>query len=230
MENRKILIVEDESQIARFLSLELKHEGYITDIAYDGVTGLEMAEKNKYDIIILDIMLPKLDGMEVCKEIRTFSDVPIIMVTSKMRLTDKVMGLDIGADDYVTKPFEIEELLARIRANIRKNNMKRKINKKELKVDGLIMDISAHMVIRDGIQINLSKKEFDLLEYLMRNVNILLNRDQILENVWDYNYDGDTNVVDVYIKHIRRKVDEGFDNKLIHTVRGFGYMLKKSKN
>lgn len=229
MENKKILLVEDESQIARFLSLELKHEGYLTDIAYDGVAGLEMAETNKYDLIILDIMLPKLDGMEVCMGIRAFSDVPIIMVTSKMRVTNKVRGLDLGADDYVTKPFDIEELLARIRANMRKNINNRADNKK-LKVDGLTMDITAHKVIRDGIEISLSKKEFDLLEYLMKNVNILLNRDQILERVWDYDYDGDTNVVDVYIKHIRRKVDEGFDKKLIHTVRGFGYMLKKSEN
>ena len=195
----RILIVEDEKQIARFLELELQHEGYTVDIVYDGRDGLRAVEQSEPDLVLLDVMLPGINGMELCRRIRQFSEVPIIMLTAKDETTDKVMGLDLGANDYMTKPFEIEELLARIRAALRKKDFSPKQGKK-LMIGDLTMDISKHHVIRKNEVIDLTKREYDLLEYLMRNRDIVLSREQILENVWGFDYMGDTNVVDVYIR------------------------------
>lgn len=230
MDEYKILIVEDEKQIARFLQLELMHEGYEVETVYDGREGLEKIRNNEYNLIILDVMLPSLNGMEVCRRVRAFSEVPIIMLTAKDSVIDKVTGLDIGADDYMTKPFAIEELLARIRAVKRKNSNKNNENKNEIIVNDLVMNLSTHEVKRGDKLIELTKREYDLLEYLMKNVDVVLNREQLLEVVWGYNYMGDTNVVDVYIRYLRSKIDEDFDVKLIHTVRGVGYVIKKHKN
>ncbi|WP_312580204.1 response regulator transcription factor [Clostridium sp.] len=230
MKEYKILIVEDEKQIARFVQLELMHEGYEVETVYDGREGLEKIKNNEYNLVILDVMLPSLNGMEVCRRVRAFSEVPIIMLTAKDSVIDKVTGLDIGADDYMTKPFAIEELLARIRAIKRKNSSKNNENKNEIMVNDLVMNLSTHEVKRENQLIELTKREYDLLEYLMKNVDVVLNREQLLEVVWGYNYMGDTNVVDVYIRYLRSKIDEGFDVKLIHTVRGVGYVIKKHKN
>ncbi|WP_291582306.1 response regulator transcription factor [Clostridium sp. UBA6640] len=230
MKEYKILIVEDEKQIARFVQLELMHEGYEVETVYDGREGLEKIKNNEYNLVILDVMLPSLNGMEVCRRVRAFSDVPIIMLTAKDSVIDKVTGLDIGADDYMTKPFAIEELLARIRAVKRKNSSKNNENKNEIMVNDLVMNLSTHEVKRGDRLIELTKREYDLLEYLIKNVDVVLNREQLLEVVWGYNYMGDTNVVDVYIRYLRSKIDEDFDVKLIHTVRGVGYVIKKHKN
>lgn len=225
MSESRILIIEDEKQIARFIELELQHEGYKTEAAYDGRDGLKAVEQNEPDLVLLDIMLPGINGMEVCRRIRQFSEVPVIMLTARDELTDKVMGLDLGANDYITKPFAIEELLARIRNAMRKNGQLPRL-KKNLAVGDLRMDISKHQVVRGNETIDLTKKEYDLLEYLLRNKGIVLSRDQILENVWGYDYAGDTNVVDVYIRYLRSKVDDTHDARLIQTVRGVGYALR----
>lgn len=224
----RILIVEDEKQIARFLELELQHEGYYVDVEYNGRDGLRFVEQNEPDLVLLDIMLPGINGMEVCRRIRQFSEVPVIMLTAKDETTDKVMGLDLGANDYITKPFAIEELLARIRAALRRKDSAPKATK-NLVIGDLIMDISKHHVTRGGQIIDLTKREYDLLEYLIRNKGIALSRDQILENAWGYDYMGDTNVVDVYIKYLRSKIDESHETKLIHTIRGVGYIMKEVK-
>lgn len=222
----RILIVEDEKQIARFLELELQHEGYSVDIEYDGWGGLRAAEQYDPDLVLLDIMLPGINGLEICRKIRLFSDVPIIMLTARDETNDKVMGLDSGANDYLTKPFAIEELLARIRAALR-NKDSLSGSAKNLMIGDLTMDISKHHVIRKNEVIDLTKREFDLLEYLIRNRELVLSREQILENVWGFDYMGDTNVVDVYIRYLRGKIDESHDTKLIHTVRGVGYVMKE---
>lgn len=224
----KVLIIEDEAKIARFLELELEHEGYEVEIAKEGRTGLEKAEKNKYDIILLDIMLPGLNGMEVCRRIRQQSQVPIIMVTAKGEVTDKVFGLDNGADDYITKPFAIEELLARIRANLRKKTDSNKAHDK-LEFKNLIMDLSTHQVFRNREKIELTNREYELLKYLLSNPQIVLSREQISKKVWGYDFEGNTNIVDVYIRYLRSKIDEPYDTNLIHTVRGVGYVLKEEE-
>lgn len=228
MKGYSILIVEDEKQIARFLELELVHEGYTVSIEYDGREGLKRIEGGNFDLVLLDIMLPGLNGMEVCRRVRRFSNIPIIMLTARDEISDKVMGLDIGADDYITKPFAIEELFARIRA-VRRKNGENKAPKK-LQVDDLVMDVSTHQVMREGKTIELTKKEYDLLEYLMRNREIVLTREQLLNEVWGYEYAGDTNVVDVYIRYLRCKIDDDYENKLISTIRGVGYAIKNKRD
>lgn len=228
MPSYKILIIEDEKQIARFIELELKHEGYDVYVCYDGKEGLKKVEEIHPDLILLDIMLPGINGIEVCRKVRQYSNVPIIMVTAKDDIPDKVMGLDSGADDYVTKPFAIEELLARIRAALRKSKQLN-IIREVLNIADLTIDTSKRIVKRAGKIIELTKREYDLLEYLVRNKGIVLTREQILENVWGYYYMGDTNVVDVYIRYLRSKVDEGFKTKLIHTVRGVGYKCEEKE-
>lgn len=228
MEKSKILIIEDEVKIARFLELELKYEGYNVDISHDGRDGLNMAINNEYDVIVLDVMLPSLNGMEVLRRIRSVSDVNIIMLTAKSDVTDKVMGLDIGADDYMTKPFAIEELLARIRVMLKRNKT-RCVEKNEnniITLGKLSIDIDRHNVAYDNENIELTKKEFDLLKYMLDNKGLVVTRDNILQNIWGYDYIGDTNVVDVYIRYLRSKIDNKFNIKLIHTVRGVGYQIK----
>ncbi|HWQ74769.1 MAG TPA: response regulator transcription factor [Syntrophomonas sp.] len=223
--NDKILIIEDEPQIARYIQLELKHEGYQVEITYDGRDGLHRIQQAEPDLVLLDVMLPGIDGMEVCRRVRQFSQVAIIMLTSRDQTADKVRGLDLGADDYVSKLADIEELLARIRAVLRnKRNQARQ--SKLLAIEGLVMDTERHTAFRDGRTLDLTKREYDLLEYLLINQNIALTREQILENVWGYDFMGDTNVVDVYVRYLRSKMDDSFDTKLIHTVRGVGYMIK----
>ena len=223
----KILIVEDETKIARFLELELKHEGYEVLLAGDGRLGLEKALKENVDLIVLDIMLPGLSGIEVCRRVRLESQVPIIMLTAKDDVTDKVAGLDTGADDYMTKPFAIEELLARIRVALNRKKHTAEAKSDLLQIGKLALNIKSHSAFYNDEELVLTKKEYELLEYLMRNKNIALTREQLLNNVWDYEYFGDTNVVDVYIRYLRQKIDERFGIHLISTVRGLGYIIKE---
>jgi len=224
LKNFKILLVEDEKLMAMFIEMELNHEGYIVNVAYDGRKGLSIAEKNEYDLILLDIMIPGLNGIEVCRRIRLSSQVPIIMLTAKSDIADKVLGLDVGANDYLTKPFAIEELLARIR--VYQRNKSTSDNTDEIKVKDIVMDNRAHNVRRSGKEIELTKKEYDLLEMLIINKNVVLTRAQLIEKVWGYDYLGDTNVVDVFIRYLRSKIDDGFEDKLITTIRGVGYVVK----
>ena len=221
----KILIIEDEEKIARFVELELKHEGYDVNICYDGRSGLETAENEKFDCILLDIMLPQLNGIEVLRRIRKTSSVPIIMLTARDAVMDKVSGLDMGADDYVTKPFAIEELLARIRLVMRKTG-KSNITSTDIKYGELEMSVSRHEVKYDNDIIDLTSKEFMLLQTLLENRNVVMSRDSLLEKVWGYDYVGETNVVDVYVRYIRTKIDDVYNVKIIQTIRGVGYVIK----
>ncbi len=222
----RILLVEDEEKLARFVELELTHEGYQVDKAFDGRTGLDMAEKGGYDLLLLDIMLPGLNGLEVLRRLRKSDDhVPVIMLTARDAVMDKVTGLDMGADDYVTKPFSIEELLARIRAALRKQTAQKQ-EENLLSCADLTVDVSRHRVTRGGKEIELTGREFSLLQFFMENKTIVLSRDQLLEKVWGYDYLGETNVVDVYVRYLRGKIDEGFEPKLLQTVRGVGYVLR----
>ncbi|HYE83028.1 MAG TPA: response regulator transcription factor [Clostridia bacterium] len=225
MAAQRILIVEDEVKIARFLELELGHEGYTVDQAHDGKEGLSKATVNKYDLIVLDIMLPSMNGIEVLRKIRQGSDVPVIMLTAKDEVMDKVIGLDMGADDYITKPFAIEELLARIRTAL-KRRIVRNGNTKVLSANELQLDPDKYSVTFANEPVELTKREFDLLMYLLENKNIVLTREKLLEMVWGFDYLGDTNVVDVYIRYLRSKIDEKYNRKIIHTIRGVGYTIK----
>ncbi len=222
----RILVIEDEVKIARFLELEFKYEGYSVEVSHDGREGYEKAASSNADLIVLDLMLPGLSGIEVCRRIRRQSDVPIIMLTAKDDVTDKVMGLDSGADDYVTKPFAIEELLARIRVALKRKDRGILNDKNMLKSGKLILFKDEYRITFDGKEISLSKKEFELLKYLMENKGIVLSREKILDRVWGYDYYGDTNVTDVYIRYLRSKIDQQFKSQFIHTVRGVGYIFK----
>ena len=222
----KILVVEDEEKIARFIELELQHEGYETDKAADGRTGLEMAESGGYDLMLLDIMLPQLNGLEVLRRLRRTSNMPVIMLTARDAVMDKVSGLDMGADDYITKPFAIEELLARIRVTLRKGGSKQEEGESALSACGVVMNVAAHSVTCRGQEIALTNKEFSLLKTLLENKNIVLSRDTLLTRVWSYDYIGETNVVDVYVRYLRQKIDDMFGIRLIQTVRGVGYVIK----
>ena len=222
----RILLVEDEEKLARFVELELTHEGYRVDKAFDGRAGLEKAEGGGYDLILLDIMLPGLNGLEVLRRLRKTSAVPVIMLTARDAVMDKVNGLDTGADDYVTKPFSIEELLARIRVCLRRHA---DVDGPEgaLAIADLTRDVMRRRVERAGREIELTGREFALLKYFLENKTIVLTREQLLEKVWGYDYLGETNVVDVYVRYLRSKLDEPFDKKLLHTVRGVGYVLRE---
>ena len=225
---KKIMIVEDERRIARFLQMELEHEGFETESEENGRRAYERIVQEQYDLVLLDIMLPDMDGLEVCRRVREISDVPIIMLTAKDDVEDKVNGLDIGADDYITKPFAIQELLARVRAAIRVHKANEDGNRDErvLAVKELVLYPGRYEVRVKGELVELTKKEYSLLEYMLRNKPNVLTRDQILQEVWGYDYVGDTNVVDVYIRYLRAKIDERFDDKYIYTVRGVGYAIK----
>ena len=222
---KKVLIIEDEVKISRFLQLELKHEGYSSDAVTDGREGYVMAQSGNYDIIILDLMLPNLSGIEICRRLRAEGiDTPVIMLTAKDDVSDKVTGLDVGADDYITKPFAIEELLARMRVALKKQT---KNNEAPiLKAGRLTLDRNKYEVHFDDTLVTLTKKEFELLAYLMKNKNLVLSREQIVENVWGYEYEAETNVTDVYIRYLRSKIDEVFGTHYIKTVRGIGYQFK----
>ena len=219
----KILLVEDEEKLARMVELELKYEGYQVDKAADGRTGLDMAQAGDYDLILLDIMLPALNGMEVLRRLRRESLVPVIMLTARDTVMDKVAGLDAGADDYITKPFAIEELLARIRAALRNKaegaaEVPGQVGK--LMAGPLTMDVDRH-------EVELTRREFDLLRYLLENKEKVVTREVLLDNVWGFDFVGETNTVDVYIRFLRSKIDERFHIKLIHTVRGVGYVIRE---
>jgi heavy metal response regulator len=216
-----ILVVEDEKKVAGFLKKGLQEEHYTVDVSYNGEESLLLAQANHYDLIILDIMLPKKDGMMVLKELRAKKiSTPILMLTAKDSLDDKVHGLDSGADDYLTKPFAFAELLARIRSLLRRGTPKKTA---ELTADDLFLDPVTH----EGKIIELTNKEYALLEYFLHNKGRVLTRSLISENIWGYQFDTETNVVDVYVNYLRSKIDHGYDKKLIHTIRGVGYMLKE---
>jgi len=228
MDEKKILIIEDEEKLARFIELELSYEGYKVDKCGDGREGLTMIEQGSYDLVLLDIMLPGLNGIEVLRRVRRFSDIPIIMLTARDSVVDKVTGLDGGADDYITKPFAIEELLARLRSAFRKSQ-----SETENRVSGVLqfgrltLDPSAYTATLDKAPLDLTKREFDLLHYMMENKGIVLTRDVLLERVWGYDYQGETNVVDVYIRFLRSKIDDKIEARYIQTVRGVGYVLRE---
>lgn len=225
MERKKVILIEDEVKLARFVELELRYEGYDVTVCHDGREGLQMVTDGNYDMILLDLMLPGLTGIEICRRVRKFSNVPIIMLTAKDETMDKVAGLDSGADDYLTKPFAIEELLARMRVAF-KHAHAGGAKKVILEVQGLEIDTDKRMVTVNGTVVDLTKKEYELLLYLVQNKNIVLSREQILNEVWGYSYIGETNVVDVYIRYLRSKIDEEFGIKYIHTIRGVGYYVK----
>ncbi len=222
----KIMIIEDEQKIARFLELELKHEGYEVRTAYDGRTGLETCESWQPDLLILDLMLPELSGIEVCRRLRHVSDLPIIMLTAKDDVSDKVMGLDMGADDYMTKPFAIEELLARIRVGLKKHRAGHSTASSALSVGKLKVDPASYSASFDGEPLSLTKKEFDLLRCLMEHAGTAMSRDVLLNDVWGYEYAGETNIVDVYIRYLRQKIDDRYHVKCIQTIRAVGYMFQ----
>ncbi|MEG0267380.1 MAG: response regulator transcription factor [Carnobacterium sp.] len=227
----KILIIEDEKNLARFVELELKHEGYETEVRYDGRSGLEAAinKKKKWDVILLDLMLPELNGIDVCRRIRQVSNAPIIMMTARDSIIDRVSGLDHGADDYIVKPFAIEELLARMRALFRRIEIENEQNiTKQTTVSyrDLIIEKENHVVHRGDKVIELTKREYELLLELMENVNVVLARDILLNKVWGYESEVETNVVDVYIRYLRNKIDVPGVDSYIQTVRGTGYVMR----
>lgn len=240
MDKPKILIVEDEEKIARVLELELTYEGYETGKAHDGLEGFRLFQEKTWDLILLDVMLPGISGIELLRRIRTVNTgVAVIMLTAKDSVEDKVSGLDLGANDYITKPFQIEELLARIRAGLRMSQLQLQNqahshaqfpeNEDWLAVGDLTLNEITREVKRGQDEIELTPREFDLLAYLMKHPRQVLNREQLLNGVWGYDYYGDTNVVDVYIRYLRNKVDKPYGAALIHTVRGVGYVIKDSK-
>jgi DNA-binding response OmpR family regulator len=228
--DERILLIEDEQKMARMLELELTHEGYVIDKAFDGISGLTKAEDSDYDLILLDIMLPGLTGTEVLRRLRKTKDTPVILLTARDSTVDKVTGLDQGADDYITKPFVIEELLARIRANLRKSVKTTSTHEDSLSptlISGkLILDDDKHLVTYGTEEVELTLKEYELLKCLLENKGRVLTRDSLLDKVWGFDYAGETNAVDVYIRYIRSKIDEKYDIKLINTVRGVGYQIK----
>ena len=226
----KILLVEDEEKLARMVEMELKYEGYEVAKAADGRTGLELALTGDYDLVLLDIMLPALNGMEVLRRLRRESLVPVIMLTARDTVMDKVAGLDAGADDYITKPFAIEELLARIRAALRNKaegaaDTPAQVGK--LTAGPLTMAVERHEVEVDGQSVELTRREFDLLRYLLEHKGKVVSREALLDHVWGFDFVGETNTVDVYIRFLRTKIDERFSIKLIHTVRGVGYAIRE---
>ena len=223
----KILLVEDEEKLARMVEMELRYEGYEVTKAFDGRSGLEEALSGKYDLVLLDIMLPQLSGMEVLRRLRRESDMPVIMLTARDSVIDKVSGLDSGADDYITKPFAIEELLARIRAALRKRGSGERPEEPLLSAGPLTMDVERHTVAVSGTPVELTRREFDLLHHLLENKGRVLSREALLDSVWGFDFVGETNSVDVYIRFLRSKIDEAFDIKLIHTVRGVGYVIRE---
>ncbi len=229
---KRILVVEDEKQIAKVLKIELEYEGYEVDVAYDGKRGLEAALQEKLDLILLDVMLPELNGIEVLRRIRKENVIiPIILLTARNLTMDKVTGLDQGANDYITKPFEMEELLARVRSCLRQTSIAVEVKEQKdsiLSIFDLQINLDTREVNRSGSSIALTPTEYDLLVYLLSHKNRIVTRENILLNVWGYEYEGDTNVIDVYIRHLRKKIDEGFSKSIIQTVRGIGYTVRES--
>jgi two-component system copper resistance phosphate regulon response regulator CusR len=229
MDEIRILLVEDETKIANTLKKGLSENGYWIDLAYDGLIGKRLFQSNEYDLVILDINLPGMNGYDLCRQIRQQNQqIPVLMLTALNTTDDKVEGFDAGADDYVIKPFEFKELLVRIRALLKRAMQQQVPTGNLLRVGDLEMNLDSKEVKRDGQKINLTAKEFQLLEYLMRNRNRVVSRADIAVNVWDIDFDTKTNVIDVYVNYLRNKVDRNFSNKLIHTQVGMGYVLKES--
>ncbi|WHY66321.1 response regulator transcription factor [Neobacillus sp. SuZ13] len=230
---QRILVVEDEKQIAKILKIELDYEGYEVMVAYDGKSGLQAALSEKLDLILLDVMLPEINGIEVLRRIRKENNlIPVILLTARNMTIDKVAGLDQGANDYITKPFEIEELLARIRSCLRQSSIAIKASYTDdslLEIRDLTVNIDTREVKRGETSITLTPKEFDLLVYLLSQKNRIVTRESILLHVWGYEYEGETNVIDVFIRHLRKKIEEGFsDPTIIQTVRGIGYTVREN--
>lgn len=220
----RILIVEDEKHLNRILKKHFQAEGFMVDSCFDGQEALEYIKAASYDVILLDIMIPKIDGYEVLRRLRLNQiNTPVIALTAKTEVSDVIKGLDIGADDYVKKPFDFDELMARVRVVMRRN---KGVSDNIYRCGDLCLDSKSHMVTRGGDELALSPKEYALLELLIRNKNIVLSRDQIASNLWDVEFDAESNVIDVYIRYLRRKVDDGYETKLIHTVRGVGYTIR----
>lgn len=225
--NMRILVVEDEIKVANFIKKGLEEEHYAVDTALDGESGLYLSEVNDYDVIVLDLMIPKIDGLEVLRKIRgNKNNVPILVLTAKDTTEDIVKGLDSGCDDYLTKPFEFQVFLARVRALLRRERAE---SEPVLKLADLALSPVTHKVTRGGKEIELTSKEYALLEYFMRNPNRVLTRTMISEHVWDYHFDSMTNVIDVYVNYLRKKIDKGFEPRLIHTIRGVGYILSPDR-
>ncbi|HUC90607.1 MAG TPA: response regulator transcription factor [Paenibacillus sp.] len=228
--NERLLIVEDEEGIARILQLELEHEGYTVGRAEDGRTGLEMAQSGEWDLVLLDVMLPGLNGIEVLRRLRSAgSPIPVVLLTARDTVPDKVSGFETGANDYITKPFAMEELLARVRNLLRifQQASKETEGSDMLRAADLTIELRSRKVFRKELVIELTPREFDLLVYLAENKNREKTREEILSDVWGYDFIGETNLVDVYIRYLRQKIDRGFRYKLIHTIRGVGYVLKE---
>jgi heavy metal response regulator len=220
----RLLVVEDEKKVARFIKKGLEEEGYAVDVAADGESGLEMALDGVHDLIILDIQLPKRDGLSVLSALRREkAAMPVLLLTVRATIEDKVLGLDAGADDYLTKPFAFQELVARVRALLRRRTEGKQ---PVLQIADLVLDPARRVVFRDSQKLDLTTREFALLDYFMRNPGRVLTRTMIAEHVWDYDFDSETNVIDVYVNYLRKKIDSDREQKLIHTVRGVGYMLK----
>ncbi len=221
----RILVVEDEPNLNNVIAKRLKKEGYSVDSAFDGETASEYITGIEYNAIVIDLMIPRKNGLEVIREMRERGNVtPVLILTARDSVSDRVAGLDAGADDYLVKPFAFDEFLARVRALFRRNTA---FTANVLRVADLEMDMNQRTVSRGGKVIQLSSKEFTILEYLIRNKNVVLSREQIEQNAWDLSFDGGSNIVDVYIRYLRKKIDSGFDKKLIHTVYGSGYILKE---
>lgn len=228
MENKRLLVIEDEKRLADILRIGFEENLYKVDVAYDGYIGKSLAGKNKYDVIILDINLPLINGYELCKEIRqTNKKVPIIMLTAMASSENKLMGFELGADDYVVKPFDFQELLARVKVFIRRTITSEPEKENIITIDDLVINTSKKTVTRAGNSIELTAKEFSLLEYLAKNKGIVVSRIDIAEKIWDLNFDTGSNYIDVYINYLRKKIDKDYPNKLIHTRVGLGYVLKE---
>jgi two-component system response regulator MprA len=223
--NERILVIEDDEAIVKVLRRGLAYEGYQVDAAYDGETGLVMARDHHPDLVILDLMLPGMDGLEVAQRLRTVDNVPILILTAKDTVQDRVQGLDSGADDYLVKPFELEELLARVRALLRRTQQDRS---PVLTFADLTLDTATRQAIRRGRTISLTAKEYDLLELFMRHPRQVLTREMIFDRVWGYDFGGESNVLDVYIRYLRQKLEAGDEPRLIHTARGVGYVMRES--
>lgn len=225
MSGERVLVVEDEARIAQFIERGLIYEGYRVTVARDGKTGLTVARDNPPDLVILDWMLPGLDGLEVCKRLRAASEVPILMLTAKDDVNDRVTGLDAGADDYLVKPFSVDELLARIRALFRRSSPASRPD--VLRFGDLTLDTGTHRAYRGERAIDLTAKEYELLELFMRNPRQVLTRDVIFDRVWDYDFGGESNIIEVYVRYLRQKTEQENESRLIHTVRGVGYVLRE---
>ncbi|MGE8207366.1 response regulator transcription factor [Heyndrickxia sp. NPDC080065] len=222
-----ILVIEDEEGLSEFIELELKHEGYEVSTAYDGREGLKLALEENWDVILLDLMLPSLNGIEVCRRLKSVKDTPIIMITARDSVMDKVLGLDSGADDYLSKPFAIEELLARIRVILRREERRNDPQTLNIFFKDLVLNIESRMLQKEDQLIELTKKEFDLLYMFMKNINRVMTRELLLEHIWGYDTEIETNVVDVYVRHLRNKIDPMNKEKYIQTMRGMGYVMRE---